>query len=131
MLSVLLGVLSSVRRGCDGAQRFRRERCARSQIASEATVSSPRKSPTKRGYDAKWRRTRARYLRHHPTCEYPDGCKRAAEDVHHLDGKGPLGPAGHDWDNLQALCHSHHSQVTNAAMPKRKRPAPRHPGLIA
>lgn len=89
-----------------------------------------RASPTERGYDARWRRTRARYLRHHPTCEVV-GCNTTATDVHHLDGRGPLGPAGHELSNLQALCHSHHSVITNAAMPRRERPTPRHPGLIA
>lgn len=64
-----------------------------------------------RGYDHKWRRTRGRYLQLHPTCEHP-GCELAAYDVHHLDGKGPLGPAGHTHSNLQALCHSHHSSIT-------------------
>ena len=70
-----------------------------------------RPSAAARGYDAKWRRTRGRYLQLHPTCEHP-GCVSMAEDVHHLDGLGPNGPDGHRHHNLQALCHPHHSAIT-------------------
>lgn len=87
-----------------------------------------RPSANARGYTAHWQRTRARYLHTHPHCEHPH-CTTPAQDVHHLDGQGPQGPRGHDPDNLQALCHSHHSQVTAAARPKRTRPAEQHPGL--
>lgn len=87
-----------------------------------------RPTAAQRGYDAKWQRTRRRYLRTHPHCEQA-GCLKPAEDVHHLDGKGPHGPRGHDPRNLQALCHRHHSQITAAALPKRARPAQQHPGL--
>lgn len=62
-----------------------------------------------RGYNARWRRTRARHLRAHPDCEV---CDQPATQVHHLDGAGPLAPAGHDPENLQALCHSCHSRIT-------------------
>lgn len=65
-----------------------------------------------RGYNERWRRTRAAYLRSHPWCEHEDFCEAGATDVHHLDGLGPLGPRGHDAANLQALCHSHHSTIT-------------------
>lgn len=69
-----------------------------------------------RGYDSKWRRTRGRYLSHHPTCEEP-GCPQRATDVHHKDGLGPTGPMGHKWANLEALCHSHHSKRTSTEQP--------------
>lgn len=71
---------------------------------------------TARGYDRKWQRTRVSYLAAHPTCSDPD-CTEPAEDVHHLDGLGPMGPRGHDWDNLEGLCHSHHSQRTASEQP--------------
>lgn len=90
-----------------------------------------RPTAAQRGYDTRWQRTRRRFIRTHPTCEWPDGCTSPAEDVHHLDGQGPHGPQGHDPANLQALCHSHHSTVTNQSRPKRTRPATSHPGLIA
>ncbi len=88
-----------------------------------------RATAAQRGYDARWGQTRKRYLRDHPTCEHP-ACDEPAVDVHHLDGLGPKGPRGHDPTNLQALCHPHHSIITNAAMPKRRRPAEQHPGLL-
>jgi 5-methylcytosine-specific restriction protein A len=57
--------------------------------------------------------------------------------VHHLDGLGPTGPLGHKWVNLQALCQTHHSQITAReqpggwnASPLRRRPPEPHPGLI-
>lgn len=68
------------------------------------------------GYDARWRRTRARYLREHPHCEHPD-CRELANEVHHRDGRGPNGPRGHDAANLQALCKPHHSRITAREQP--------------
>lgn len=64
-----------------------------------------------RGYDARWRHTRRRYLATHPHCEEPR-CAARATEVHHRDGLGPSGPRGHDADNLEALCKRHHSQRT-------------------
>lgn len=95
-----------------------------------------RPDPAQRGYDHKWRRTRGRYLKHHPACEHP-GCTRPATDVHHLDNQGPLAPNGHKWNNLQALCHTHHSRHTAQQQPAgwnttppRNRPPTSHPGLV-
>lgn len=76
-----------------------------------------RPSASQRGYGAKWRRTRAEYLRTHPICESEHGCIQPATDVDHIDGQGPKGPKGHDADNLRALCHSHHSQRTARDQP--------------
>ena len=73
-----------------------------------------RPTATARGYDARWRRTRARYLRAHPTCAT---CTAPAQHVHHLDGLGPKGPRGHDHANLQALCHRCHSRTTAREQP--------------
>lgn len=102
-----------------------------------ALVSADRRpSAARRGYNARWQRTRARTLSERATCEH-EGCDLPATDVHHLDGLGPQGPRGHDPANLQALCHPHHSQVTAREQPggwaKRepvRRATPRHPGLI-
>ncbi len=63
-----------------------------------------------RGYDYRWQRLRLMFLRAHPICQCEDGCTQAATDVHH---KVPLDEGGkNEWDNLQALCHSHHSKKT-------------------
>ncbi len=76
--------------------------------------ASDRKRPNAaaRGYDAVWRLTRRSYLCIHPICEDENGCIEPATDVDHIDGQGPLGPHGHDYTNLRAYCHSHHSQRT-------------------
>jgi 5-methylcytosine-specific restriction protein A len=79
--------------------------------SAQAPRPDTRPTAATRGYDAKWRRTRGRYLQLHPRCEHA-GCAAPAVDVHHLDMRGPLGPRGHDHANLQALCHSHHSTIT-------------------
>jgi hypothetical protein len=70
----------------------------------------------KRGYDGAWRKTRAAYLKAHPNCSEP-GCDAPAQDVHHLDGLGPLALRGHDPENLEGLCHSHHSERTAREQP--------------
>ena len=75
-----------------------------------------RASAAKRGYDAKWRRTRRHFLRTHPFCDI-ENCWADATDVHHLDGQGPSGPLGHSTSNLQALCKRHHSAITARMQP--------------
>ena len=76
-----------------------------------------RPSASRRGYDAKWMQTRRSYLSAFPICQWHEGCIREATDVHHLDGQGPKGDKGHDWGNLQGLCHSHHSRLTATEQP--------------
>lgn len=68
-----------------------------------------RPSAAKRGYDAKWRKTRKGYLISYPWCS---DCGAKATDVDHIDGLGPKGPMGHDWSNLRSYCHSCHSRRT-------------------
>ncbi len=79
-----------------------------------ATVDGMRPSAAKRGYDRRWQRTRSLKLAQHPFCEDCEtiGIVRAAEEVDHIDGKGPLGERGHDLTNLRALCKSCHSKKT-------------------
>lgn len=69
-----------------------------------------RGSASQRGYDREWQRIATSYLERHPICEHEDGCDELATDVHHKDGAGPKGDNSDD--NLQALCHSHHSVTT-------------------
>jgi 5-methylcytosine-specific restriction protein A len=75
-------------------------------------TDSKRPNARARGYDNRWQRTRAAYLKAFPYCQSAEGCIRPAVDVHHIDGLGPSGPLGHSWGNLQGLCHSHHSKLT-------------------
>jgi hypothetical protein len=97
-----------------------------------------RPTATQRGYDGRWRRTRARVLRDRPLCECDDCLllpavrRPKATDVDHIDGKGPLGPRGHDPTNLRPMAHSHHSKRTaRDQRPNRRRPPAPHPGFTA
>ncbi|WP_213002631.1 HNH endonuclease signature motif containing protein [Winogradskya consettensis] len=76
-------------------------------------AEAKRGSAAQRGYDARWRRTRAAHLGRHPLCP----CGSIATDVDHIDGLGPKGPRGHDPSNLRSLCHSCHSQRTGRDQP--------------
>lgn len=94
-------------------------RCAPcTQAASRA-----RGSPASRGYDGRWQRTSAAFLREHPYCEcdqcaaLPPLLRPRATEVDHRDGLGPLGPRGHDPGNLRAMTKSHHSRATARAQP--------------
>lgn len=84
-----------------------------------------RSRPTARakGYNRRWERTRAAYLEDNPWCEcdehaaLPPLLRPLAEHVHHIDGLGPLGPRGHDPDNLEALTQRCHARITAAEEP--------------
>jgi len=68
-----------------------------------------RPSARKRGYGAAWERLRARVLAEEPVCR-ACGIARATDVDHIL----PRRRGGTDArDNLQALCHSCHSQKTS------------------
>lgn len=71
-----------------------------------------RGSAAERGYDHRWRRLRRAYLVANPLCVMcqAEGRVVAATDVDHIIAKRSGGTD--DEANLQALCHSHHSQKT-------------------
>lgn len=71
-----------------------------------------RGSAASRGYDARWRRIRARHLASHPLCV--DCLKHGrTEAAHHVDHIIPLRKGGtHAAGNLQSLCASCHSRKT-------------------
>ncbi|MGW7598128.1 HNH endonuclease signature motif containing protein [Streptomyces antimycoticus] len=91
--------------------------------ACQQRANRRRPSPTAKGYDARWQRTRAAYLRAHPLCEceeceqLPALLRPRATEVNHRDGLGPLAPRGHDWSNLQAMTKAHHSRHTAKEQP--------------
>jgi 5-methylcytosine-specific restriction protein A len=93
-----------------------------------------RPTATQRGYDAKWRRIRAAFLKAHPYCEEP-GCLEVANTVDHVDGSGPRG--NNSWANLRAYCPKHHNRKTalvDGGFGKREprvRERADHPGLVA
>ena len=68
---------------------------------------STQPSAGKRGYGAQWRRLRVQYLRAHPRCF---DCGAPALIPDHLDGKGPSGPRGMDWSNLEPCCRTCHNR---------------------
>jgi len=90
-----------------------------------AEAERKRKSTAhQRAYTSKdWQRTRTAFLRAHPYCEcdeclaLPEVMRPRATVVDHIDGLGPLGPRGHDWSNLRAMTHAHHSRHTAVAQP--------------
>lgn len=66
-----------------------------------------RPSAARRGYDQKWRRIRAMFLKKHPSCVV---CGAPATEVDHVL---PLAEGGtNEWSNLRSMCKSHHSQHT-------------------
>ena len=98
-----------MRPGCTGLVRDR-----------VCSVCGPRKrekdlrhSSAQRGYDGRWRRLRARYLKQHSLCEDCEalGLIVLAVEVHHVVALNQGGKRL-DWDNLRALCRSCHSKRT-------------------
>ncbi|MDT3395447.1 HNH endonuclease signature motif containing protein [Streptomyces sp. B1866] len=89
----------------------------------QAAATHARGSARAKGYDGRWERTRAAYLREHPYCEcddcttLPELLRPRATEVNHRDGLGPHGPRGHDWANLQAMTKAHHSRHTAREQP--------------
>lgn len=93
--------------GCSRLARGAGSRCAdhareREQARGTAKV---------RGYGADWRTLRAAHLRAHPSCSHPE-CDMLATDVDHLTPHRGDDALRLDPDNLQSLCHSHHSSKT-------------------
>ena len=79
-----------------------------------------RASAASRGYDSRWRKQRAAYLRHHPLCVMCDahGVATPATLVDHIV---PLADGGtHAVDNLQSLCVQCHARKTGQDVRKRR-----------
>jgi len=121
------------RRRCPNKATFRGY-CDQCRLARDRAYEQGRPSAAARGYGAEWRKTRAAFLEVNDRCEC-DVClmlplhhRPEATEVDHIDGLGPLGPQGHDWSNLRAMTHAHHSARTAADQPggwaKRTRPEP-------
>lgn len=78
------------------------------QSQGERDYDRSRGSASQRGYGARWRRLRAMQLNAHPLCVV---CGRAATDVDHIISRRKGGTDVED--NLQSMCHQHHSEKTN------------------
>jgi 5-methylcytosine-specific restriction protein A len=99
----------------------------------------PRPTAAQRGYDARWRRIRRRFLEANPTCalcpapsQVPDHYPRSRRK---LLAEGIADPDRPQY--LRPLCTSCHNRETAKNQPggwapkgKRKRPSEKHPGLI-
>lgn len=82
-------------------------RCANHAAERARQYSQSRPSPIQQGYDYKWRKLSAAFLKRFPWCMAP-GCTERAQHVDHII---PLKEGGtSEPDNLQALCRAHHSQ---------------------
>ena len=69
-----------------------------------------RPNSTRRGYGYTWQRLRRLVMHRQPICQVP-GCHQPSEDVDHIVPRTAGG--GNGFDNLQALCHRHHSRKTH------------------
>ena len=81
---------------------------------SDAAQHMPRETAAQRGYDYRWQKVRAGWLRSHPLCVHceAEGRVVAASEVDHIIPH--KGDRALFWDNTnwQSLCHSHHSKKT-------------------
>jgi 5-methylcytosine-specific restriction protein A len=81
--------------------------------AHAARPKDTRPSASARGYDSKWRRNSARFLKAHPVCAWP-GCSKPSEHADHWPmSRRELVAAGVEhpdaWQHLRPLCASHHN----------------------
>lgn len=89
---------------CSGYAMPGRNTC---ELHTPVRMPDTRPSAARRGYDQKWRRIRAQFLRLHPICV---SCGGPANEVDHIV---PLAAGGtHAHSNLQSMCKSCHSSKT-------------------
>jgi len=74
-------------------------------------LDQQRQGSTARGYDGSWRKLRAQFLKHNPTCNVR-GCYEPATDVDHITSVRDRPDLRLQWWNLRSLCHAHHSRRT-------------------
>lgn len=74
----------------------------------------------RRPYDRDWQRVRKRHLAQHPTCVR---CGAPGLDVDHITTVRAAPHRRLDPTNLQTLCHSCHSRLTQLYDGQRKQPA--------
>ena len=71
-----------------------------------------RKAAGQRGYDGRWQRLRAWYIKAHPLCELRVRCAGApAVDVDHIQSLANGGARLDEW-NLQSVCRACHRWKT-------------------
>lgn len=95
-----------------GAGRFRY--CTAHEPPKRQHFDDRRESACKRGYDARWRRFRAGYLREHALCVdcLKEDRVTAASEIHHVLKLTQHPEAKYDERYLMALCKPHHQVRT-------------------
>lgn len=83
----------------------------KADAARKARFDKRRPSAASRGYDADWRRLRAKHLAAHPYCRR---CGAPAADVDHVVSLREAPERRLDPTNLQSLCRPHHSGAKQA-----------------
>ncbi|MVB12344.1 hypothetical protein CAFE_30770 [Caprobacter fermentans] len=80
----------------------------------QALARERRGSARKRGYDTRWEKFRARYLREHPLCVDCEAEHRLtpSTEVHHIHRLRDYPELKYAESNLMALCHQCHSKRT-------------------
>lgn len=97
-----------------GCSKLTEDKYCEDHKHQEQLYNQERGTAAQRGYDARWRKARARYLREHPLCKscFEAGLVIAATVVDHsVPHKGNIALF---WDekNWQSLCTSCHSRKT-------------------
>ena len=95
--------------------------CESGTYCSEHSAESPdrlRGSATERGYDAKWRRARKRFLRSHPLCAncLSQGVLTPATVVDHIVPHRGDHRLFWDEQNWQPLCKACHDRKTGSGL---------------
>lgn len=95
--------------GCPSLAAADRLYCAEHQPKADRAEQDRRGTSSQRGYGVRWQRLRLLVLARDPICKYP-GCHELSTDVDHIVSKANGGTDS--MDNLQGLCHEHHSLKT-------------------
>ncbi len=90
---------------------FIRPGAPRNDKERRAAHDRTRPNAAGRGYDARWQRFTADYLRAHPTCSVL-GCMQFATEVHHIKRVRDRPDLRLEHSNVTGLCRYHHSQIT-------------------
>jgi 5-methylcytosine-specific restriction protein A len=106
----------------DCGQPSTQERCqthTAQHAANTREADTRRGTRIERGYDQKWRRNRARFLKANPACV--DCGKPATVADHDPQSRRQLVAQQHPhpdaWEHLKPRCHNCHSQRTGIAQP--------------
>ena len=84
--------------------------CKVHKVKADKSEQDRRGTSTHRGYGSRWQRLRLLVLARDPVCRHP-GCTELSTDVDHVV---PKSQGGTDtMENLQGLCHGHHSLKTD------------------